>query len=65
MNKSVLIINTPRSCNECACGKYDSFNNVYYCGDIKKEMYVDSFFKKRLKKCPLQDAEKLLKILGG
>ena len=51
---AILEFDLPESCNMCPCGKYDTLNFEYYCGVTKKRMFMDSFFKKRMRKCPIK-----------
>ena len=53
--KSILVIEeTPVSCCCCPCGRYDSTNDTYYCGSNHKHLFIDDFYNKVLKKCPLK-----------
>ena len=52
IKKSILIVDTPESCNECVCitGIFDN-----RCGAVDKEDVVMHLYKDRPEWCPLRD----------
>jgi len=68
MNKSILLIDTPKSCRGCKFfSDADSFHELFWCDALMKPLHFreENFDmrKERHPQCPLQDTTELLEAL--
>jgi len=62
--KSILVIDTPNSCNECEFKGYKSENVQYTCCSRLDYCLYDNMLENgKFKNCPLQDTTELLQEL--
>ena len=53
--KSVLVIDTPKTCEDCPCMNWAAYEDEILCGVLGEELFVDSSEEViKSKRCPLK-----------